>query len=234
MPNPVIVTVGPLAAGVADNIAQSQALAAAGNLTLNGALVSGGVATMDVQRRVIITSGGNDTGITFTIYGTNNDGNAFQEIVTGASGAAAQSTCDFKTVTRVAASGAVATTVEVGTNGVASSKWFPVDFGRNPINVGMRFNLTGAANFDLELTMDDPQDVLNVGPVGTMPAQYLTNTNFNNPPVPFSDATVTGKSASLSYTLTMPVYAYRLKINSGATGTDHVQLEAIQAGYLGA
>ena len=64
---PISVTVGPLDAADDNGIAQSQTTAGAADLTLNGALVSGGVATFDSPRQVIITSGGNDTGVTFTI-----------------------------------------------------------------------------------------------------------------------------------------------------------------------
>ena len=63
---PISVTVGPLDAADDNGIAQSQTTAGAADLTLNGALVSGGVATFDSPRQVIITSAGNDTGVTFT------------------------------------------------------------------------------------------------------------------------------------------------------------------------
>src|SRR6185437_3174379 len=110
-----------LAAASANNIALSQSPAGAGNLTLNGAAVAAGVATLDTQRRVLITSAGTDTGITFTVYGGNQSGSAISETVAGGSlGIPVSTTQDFLTVTRVAASGASASTVTVGTSGVGS------------------------------------------------------------------------------------------------------------------
>ena len=46
--------------------------------------------------------------------------------------------------------------------------------------------------------------------------------------------TVASETVAQSYVLTMPIYAWRLKVNSGATGTGYVQVEAIQAGFVGA
>lgn len=234
MPNPIIVTVGPLAAASANNIAQSQSTTAAANLTINGSAASGGVATLDKPRKVLITSAGNDSGITFTVYGTNNDGNPFQEAVTGGNAVAVATTQDFLTVTRVAASAATASTVTVGTNGVASSKWFPNDTGRNPTNIGMYFRVSGTANYTLELTQDDPNNIINASPVQVTDRYVPQNTLYNNPPRAFADNTVSGKTASQSYQMTFTCFAWRLTINSGATGSDYVMVQAVQAGYTGA
>ena len=64
-----IVTSLTLGAAVANGISLTQAPAAA-PLLLNGASVVNGVAVLDVPRRIIITSSGNDSGITFKITGT--------------------------------------------------------------------------------------------------------------------------------------------------------------------
>lgn len=234
MPNPIIVTVGPLAAASANNIAQAQSAAAAGNLTINGSAATGGVATLDKQRKVLITSAGNDSGITFTVYGTNNDNNTFQETITGGNAVAVATTQDFLTVTRVATSAATASTVQVGTNGVASSKWFPVDTGRNPINIGHFFRVSGTVNYTLELTQDDPNNIINAIPVQVLDRYVPQNSLYNNPPRSFNDNTVAGEVASQSYLQTFPCFAWRLTVNSGATGSDFVMDEAIQAGYRGA
>ncbi len=235
MPNPIIVTVGPLAAASANNIAQSQSAAAAGLLTINGSAASGGIATLDVQRKVLITSVGNDSGITFTVTGTNNDNNPFSEAVTGGNAVAVATTQDFKTVTSVRASGATASTVTVGTNGVASSKWFPNDVGRNPTNIGMFFSVVGTVNYTLELTQDDPNNIINASPVQINDRYVPQNSNYSNPPQSFNDNTVSGKTASQSYQMTFTCFAWRLTVNSGATGSSSVTAKAVQAGgYTGA
>lgn len=235
MPNPIIVTVGPLAAASANNIALSQSAAAAGLLTINGSAATGGVATLDVQRKVLITSAGNDSGITFTVTGTNNDNNLFSETVTGGNAVAVPTTQDFKTVTSVRASAATASTVTVGTNGVASSKWFPNDVGRNPTNIGMFFRVVGTVNYTLELTQDDPNNIINASPVQINDRYVPQNSLYSNPPQSFNDNTVSGKVASQSYQMTFTCFAWRLTVNSGATGSDSVTAKAVQAGgYTGA
>src|SRR5258707_915484 len=104
-----------LAVASATNIAASQS-PAAGAIVLNGSAVTSGVATLDAARRVIVTSGGNDSAITFTVVGTNRGGNPLSETITGGNIAAASTTQDFKTVSSVTHTGTVAGTVTVGTN----------------------------------------------------------------------------------------------------------------------
>jgi len=79
-----------------------------------------GTCALDTARRVLITSAGNDSGITFTIAGTDVNGLPISEVVTGPNATTAQSALDYATVTSIKPSAAVATTVIVGTNGVAS------------------------------------------------------------------------------------------------------------------
>lgn len=119
-----VLSIPQLAAASANNIAQSQDPSGAGNLTLNGSAVSGGVATLDNARRVGITSASDDSALTFTITGTDRYGRAQTEIVTGASGTpstVAESKKDFLTVSNVAVSGNSGA-VTVGTTAKASSK----------------------------------------------------------------------------------------------------------------
>ena len=67
---PIVKIVGPLAAADADGICASQTPLAAGALTINGALATGGVATIAVPARITITSAGNDSTNTFVVVGT--------------------------------------------------------------------------------------------------------------------------------------------------------------------
>ena len=68
----------------ADGICASQTPLAAGNLTINGALASGGTVTLNAAQLITITSAGNDSGRTFTVYGTDVEGDLQTEAVTGA------------------------------------------------------------------------------------------------------------------------------------------------------
>lgn len=159
--HPIVSTVTIIAA-VANGYAQAQAVAGAAPLVLNGTLVTGGVGTPDAPRRVIITSGGNDSGIKFVINGTARPemgGSALSETVAGTNGGVAASTNDFATVTSITTTGGVATTVTAGTNNVASGPWVPWDTTQH----GTEFQVScvgyvisgGAINWGVDYTYDD-------------------------------------------------------------------------------
>ena len=122
-----------------NGICTSQTTSAAANLTLNGALcatingnsvyapsVSGTAATADGAwaRKIGITSDANDSGITFTITGTDVNGKALSETVTGPSSTTVYSTnstaANFKSVTKIATRAATTGNITVGTAAVAA------------------------------------------------------------------------------------------------------------------
>ena len=100
-------------AAAANNISLSQS-PGAGAILLNGSLVTSSVATLDVPRCVAITSGSDDSGITFNVTGTDGYGNTQVETITGASGApgTTNGVKAFKTVTSVTHTGSVAGVLE--------------------------------------------------------------------------------------------------------------------------
>lgn len=198
-----------LAAADDNGIATSQSPAGAGDLTLDGVLVSGGVATLDTGRRVIVTSGGDDTGITFTIYGTTESGTAISEAITGANAGAAATSLDFKTVTRVAISAASAGTVIVGTNGVGATPWQPVNRAIVAMNVGFGVVVSGTVNYTVQYTYDDV-----IADASTVPTAW----NLSS---------LASKAVDTDGNIASPFFAWRLLVNSG-TGT--ATITAIQAG----
>jgi hypothetical protein len=206
---PVVLTKTLVAASV-NTIAQSQSLGAAGNLTLNGSAASGGVATLDTQRRVLITSAGNDSGISFTVFGATDSGTAIQETVTGANAGAVATNQDFATVTLVAASGATASTVQVGTNSTGSTRWLLTDQHLTPGNISLGGTVSGSVTYVAEYTYDD---FLNLAAGAyPLPRTVLGLTNVT-----------TSTDAQLGY----PVKGVRLTINAG---TGAVTLTVTQAG----
>ncbi len=74
--------------------------------------------TKAISRNVRITSGGNDTGITFAVVGYDLYGFPMSEAITGASGGVASGAKAFKYITSITPSGAVATTAKAGTGDV--------------------------------------------------------------------------------------------------------------------
>ena len=71
--------------------------------------------TLAVAQKVTILSAGNDSGISFTVVGTDATGTAVTETVTGANAGTATSVGLFSTITSVAAVGNPAGNVSVGT-----------------------------------------------------------------------------------------------------------------------
>ena len=102
--------------------------AAVGNnaaLTINGALASGGSVTLSSGRQVTILSSADDTAISFTIVGTDVNGDALTESVTGADAAAtATSSGYFKTIASITAVGDPAGNCTAGINANAADVIF--------------------------------------------------------------------------------------------------------------
>lgn len=200
---PITVSVGPLASASANNICLSQTKTGAGNLTLNGSTVSGGVATLDKPRQVLITNGGNDTGITFTITGTTFGGQSVSETVTGTSGSTVATNTDFATVTSVSVSGSTSVSgVTVGTNGVAGSRWARMDGWANAQSA-LQVDVTGTVNYTVQTTMDDPNDPF--APVSVASVKWVAST----------DTGVVGQSATKSSNFVATPTWVRLLLNSG-------------------
>ena len=108
----------------ADGISTAATLSGSGNLTINGALASGGSCTFDAGRIVTILSAGDDSGDTFTVTGTDVNGDAQTEDITGANAGTATGTKYFKTVTQIATDGASAGDVSAGVNASAGDVIF--------------------------------------------------------------------------------------------------------------
>lgn len=156
---PIQVTVGPLASASANAIALSQSVSGAAAVVLNGALATGGVATLDEPRRVLITSSASDVGITFTLVGTTFTGSPVTEVLTGGAVTAASVT-DFATLTSIRTSGSTAGTITVGTNGVAGSSWVSLDPWSQG-NTAIQTVVSGTANYTVQQTLDDPNSPWN-------------------------------------------------------------------------
>jgi hypothetical protein len=205
---PVVVTVGPLSAASANAICLSQT-PSAGALTINGASASGGVATLDAPRRVLITTTGNESAKTFVITGTNLTGNVVSESITGPNASTASSIIDYKTVTSITISATAAAALTVGTNTVASSAWVRFDEFAPP-SISIQCVASGTVNYTVQQTLDDPNSPIS-------PVQYTSVSWFSSPDGNLIAATGNIQS---NYAF-MPTFA-RILLNSGSgsvTGT---------------
>lgn len=230
MSNPSYVTLQ-LAASSATAVCASQTPGGAGNLTINGASASGGVATLDVARRIVVASGGSDAAKVFTIYGTDRNGNVQSTTVTGVTSTnSVYTNLDFLTVTRVAVSAGTAGAITVGTNGVASSEWVLDNF-LAPF-WALAGGITGptGTQYSLEVTYDDPNAGPNSGTVGI--EQYSMGAGSISPAKAWACPQVVSASGDTHFainTSTLPAMcmAHRLTILSG---TGAVTMQSIAAG----
>ena len=98
----------------ADGISVAAAVADDANLVLGGALTSGGAVTFDEPRNITILSAGDDSGISFTVTGTDEQGDAVTESITGANADTATGSTFFTTISQIAAVGDPAGNVSAG------------------------------------------------------------------------------------------------------------------------
>ena len=122
------------------------------SIVFDGALVTDSVAYMDYARRIGILSSGNDVGITFTIVGTDADDRAISEVVTGASGATAESALYFKTVFSITSSGAAAANVTIGTVDEFVSNTIPLNHYSEHSPTMSIEGISGTINLSVEQT----------------------------------------------------------------------------------
>jgi|TARA_R110002033_G_scaffold76618_2_gene128308 hypothetical protein len=108
----------------ADGISTAASVGNNAALTIGGALASGGSVTNASGRQVTILSAGNDSGISFTVVGTDVNGSALSETVTGANAGTATSSGYFKTITSITAVGNPAGNVSAGINANAADVIF--------------------------------------------------------------------------------------------------------------
>lgn len=171
---------GPNASTVSSQNQYDQIISITASAGTTGAITVGhyGTATLDLARSVRITSAGNDSSITFTIAGTDWAGSAISEVVTGSNGSTADSVLSFKTVTSIATSAAVATTVTIGTNTLARSPWVRLDPAyASMAQVGIQCVVTGTVSYDVESTYDDPNSTTN--PVGPSSVTWFNSPDTN-------------------------------------------------------
>ena len=115
------------AAADTDGISTAAAVGNNANLVLGGALTSGGAVTFDEPRNITILSAGNDSSKSFTVTGTDEQGDAVTESITGANADTATGSTFFTTISQIAAVGNPAGNVSAGSG---SSIAAPIFKGR--------------------------------------------------------------------------------------------------------
>jgi hypothetical protein len=207
---PISVTLGPYAAGVATSVATAQTLTGSPPLSfaINGTLASGGAATLDNPRQVLITSAGNDSGVFFTVSGTGPSG-PMSETVRGANAGAVLTNNLFKTVYAVSASNSTSS-VTIGT---ASAPWYSplirLDEWANS-QVGGQVVATGTVTYTIQTSFDEGPDSL-VNPIPISSMVWDTSTAIGLP--------AAAGTATASFALTVTPVWIRLVLNATSTGS---------------
>lgn len=196
----------------ADGISTAQTPVGAGNLTITGAFASGGVATMDYAYQVGVTSDGIDNGVTFTITGTDQDGKALSETITGPNATTVETTGYFKTVSQVAISGAGTGNITVGNVDEISSQTIPIDY-TSDVPCAISVDITGTINFTVQETYSDVQSSL----LASQSARWLNIT------------ALAAKTADTNSTATQGASALRVLVNSYSSGAE-AQMNIVQPG----
>ena len=137
------------------------------------AIVTNGVTryTCDVARCVTVTSGGNDTGITFLISGYDAYGALLTQKLTGVSGSVATTKKAFLSVVSIVPSGAVASTVSAGT---ADTFGLPVRLIDKGYLGALNWNNTYAIDSGVVTVADTTSPATNL--TGDVRGTYTTST----------------------------------------------------------
>lgn len=169
-----------------------------------------GTSTLDVQRRIIVTSGGDDSGITFTATGTDGQGAVIGETFAGANGVS-QSVLSYKTITSILTSGAAASTVKVGTNTVADSQWIRFDDYAANSQVSIQCSVSGTVNGTVSQTLEDPNRITNQLPTPTYQWTPATVNWVNHP-----DTALVGFTSTVQGNYGYAPLFARVTLNSGS------------------
>jgi hypothetical protein len=156
----IIVTVGPLTAAVANNIALSQTPV-------------GGVAVIGNAQRITLTTA--DSTHTATITGTDWAGAPISETV-ALNGTAVTSVLSYKTVTQISVNAALTAAITAGTSGVGTTPWVRFDDYALP-QISIQCVASGTVNYTIQQTLDDPDDPTNPVAPALVYWQQTSDTN---------------------------------------------------------
>lgn len=146
-----------------DGICENQTTAGAANLVLDGALCDLNGGTFDVTVagystgiggvRIAIDSAGDISSVIFTVYGTDQDGVARTETITGVTTTAVNSVIFWKTITRIAASAAVGSNVFVGPINQITTPTLPLNWRNDYPAFFVVGPLSGTVTYDIDATI---------------------------------------------------------------------------------
>lgn len=186
-----------------DGISAAETLGGAASFTIGGALASGGTVTFTQPQHVTLYAAGDNSGVTFTVTGTDRYGNAMTEAITGPNATTVAGSKNFATVTDVASDGATTGDVEVGVDGTCESQWYVLNYRGPDFNIGIGCELTGTATYAVQHTFNN----------------VLANGFVEDDATVYTHATLTGETTNQDGNYINPPVACRLAITAHTSGT---------------
>ena len=199
-----------------NGVCASQTPAAGGvqSLSLDGALVSGGVATMAEAQIITMTPAADESARTFTYTGTDADGITITEAITGAAVAVA-TTGYFKTITGITVDDDTAGAIIIGpvaSNGAVSKS---IRVNRNQTSsfkLGLYVELTGTGTYTVQHSPDWPES-------GDRTAGYSNSANW------YATDGLTALSATDEGNIVLPLECVRLQYTAYTSGTGKLTVQ---------
>lgn len=169
-------------------VAAAQTLVGAGDM----ALAVGAASLPNIGQRPTLTSTGNISGVNFTIYGTGTNGLPLQSTLAGPNNNTVTFPISFKTITRIAADGAVGTNTSAGYAAISETSMWATDPRMNPFQIGFGVvKVSGAPLMTMQHTFDQLDSSTTPGTPG-QPFDQGTAQWFNHPSVNAAAATTDG------------------------------------------
>jgi len=181
----------------ADSIVSAQSLSVSGAITLDGVLVSNGVATLTVPA-VLTAYSQASSSINFVVTGTGPAGQSQVETLAVTASGTITGSLSFATVTGIVASAAAASTISIGNGVPGYTGWLPLDIYTPNQVTNISAKTSGTVNYSVEYTNEDPFD---------LSIQQLA--------VAHPNASLTASTKDETQFTTTLMRSVRLKINSG-------------------
>jgi len=159
---PVTITADTVALD-ADGISVATSVGNNAALVIGGALADGGSVTLSHGRIVTILSAGNDSAKSFTVTGTDINGDAQVESITGANAGTATGAVYFKTISGISAVGNPAGNVSAGVNALAADVIFTM---RSRLKGMFLTSTATAGEIDFLTTLPTGTSIMQLSSVG--------------------------------------------------------------------
>lgn len=191
-----------------NGISVAETMAGAGNMAITGSLATASVATLSPPCHIGIYAGGNESGRTITITGTDRNDQAMTEAITGPNNTTVVGNRNFKTVTQVAVDAATAGDVEIGSSDALESKWIQMDrCNGGDISLAVVLSSGASLTYAMQHTFTDIQ----------------TTGFLDHSANAIVHATVTAETTTQNGSYSTPINAMRLAITSFVSGTATIE-----------